>query len=869
MTTMESWIDHGSFEGRPDAWAGDQGLDDEVAPAGGRDVAAKLSFEEMRLRRMLNSLPHMFWWRDAIGDSVCYTRQWRDFTGTDIGQPGGPSRLSLVHADDRPAAAAAWRKCLEEGCAYEAEYRLLHRSGEYRWVLSRGQPERDGDGAITGWCGDATDIHELVLAREELNAREKRSREILDSLPQVIWTADAEGQIDFLSNHWQRSNGVSEEAKLGHNWIDSVHPDDRDHAWRTWRHSVETGTSYEAEIRVRDLRGQYLWTLVRALPELGCKGEVLRWYGTSTDVDERVLAQDALQASESLSRGIIAASPDCVSLLDLDGDVVFVNDAAVRAYGAADSSSLVGRRWGSSFGTIHRDRAGAALAAAQNGGVSRLLLPPHNKGHGRWWDVVVAPVNDDSGRPMNLVVISRDVTDQKQAEEAAHWAANHDMLTKLPNRVVLQQRLEHAIETAAASGGHFALLLVDVDHFKQINDTLGHDAGDVLLCTFARRLEAAGRSDDTVARLGGDEFAVLLNGVKTEDELQAAVNSIMEAFAEPCVYSGRMLDCQASIGASIYPSQGTTRADLMKNADVALYAAKSAGRSTFKLFEAEMQAEAQKRSSMLSLAKTALQHKWIVPYYQPKVDLRSGTLSGFEALLRWRHPTRGIQPPATIAAGFEDLTLAAEISECIIDTAIRDICAWLDAGIEFKHVAVNASAAEFRQGQFAERLLEKLDAASIPPHHMQIEVTETVFLGRGADYVEKALKTLSAHGISIALDDFGTGFASLSHLKQFPVDILKIDRSFIRDLQMDPDDAAIVDAVINLGRSLNIEVVAEGIETKAQQDMLLALGCHYGQGYLYGKAVPGSRVRSLTRRFGATPSSEMEMHAARAFPAAA
>ena len=680
----------------------------------------------------------------------------------------------------------------------------------------------------------------------EAVASEARWRATLDLLPQMIWSMGADGTEEYFNDQWLDFTGI--ELNGGEvTRIDLVHPEDKEAMMALWRDCSARGVDYQAEYRIRHRSGDYRWILSRGRPERDEAGTIVRWYGTVVDIHDRKCGELALQRSEALSRGIIAASPDCVSLLDFEGNVIFVNDAVLRAYGTDDRGSLVGKRWGSAFRPMYQERARRAVSEAQASRVARFVVPPSDT-TSNWWDVVVAPVTAEAGEVTNIVVISRDVTHQKKAEEGMRWAANHDMLTKLPNRVVLQQRIEQAISSASATGGgHFALLLLDVDQFKQINDTLGHEAGDELLCTFATRLRSAVRADDTVARLGGDEFAVLLNGVSSEKELEQGVKAILDAFREPCVYAGRMLDCQASIGASIYPHQGATRMDLMRNADVALYAAKAAGRANYKLFTTGMRAEVHKRSSMLSLAKDALTHDRIVPYYQPKIDLRTGGLSGFEALLRWRHPTRGIQPPSTVAAAFEDLTLAAEISDRMIERAISDMRRWLDAGVDFGHVAVNAAAAEFRQGQFAERLLEKLYAASIPPQHMQIEVTETVFLGRGADYVERALKILSREGVAIALDDFGTGFASLSHLKQFPVDILKIDRSFVRDLHTDPDDGAIVDAVINLGRSLNMEVVAEGIETLAQHSSLTALGCHYGQGYLYGKAAPASRVPALIR----------------------
>jgi EAL domain-containing protein (putative c-di-GMP-specific phosphodiesterase class I) len=338
--------------------------------------------------------------------------------------------------------------------------------------------------------------------------------------------------------------------------------------------------------------------------------------------------------------------------------------------------------------------------------------------------------------------------------------------------------------------------------------------------------------------------------VETESELAAFGEKMFEALHEPCFHEGKLLECRASVGASLFPRHGSGPGDLLKAADLALYVAKSSGRGTLRMFEASMRAETQRRNSMISLARRALTDDLIVPHYQPKVELASGRVAGFEALLRWQHPRHGLQMPDSIKAAFEDPNLAAEISDRMIDRVLADVGDWLKAGVEFGHVAINSAAAEFRRGDFAERLLERMDAASIPHRCIQLEVTETVFLGRGAEYVERALQTLSAAGVAIALDDFGTGFASLSHLKQFPVHIIKIDRSFVRDLQLDGGDGAIVDAVISLGKSLRIDVVAEGIETAAQHDTLLALGCRYGQGFLYGKAEPAQAIDAMLDRSG-------------------
>jgi EAL domain-containing protein (putative c-di-GMP-specific phosphodiesterase class I) len=313
----------------------------------------------------------------------------------------------------------------------------------------------------------------------------------------------------------------------------------------------------------------------------------------------------------------------------------------------------------------------------------------------------------------------------------------------------------------------------------------------------------------------------------------------------PFVHAGRMLDCRASLGASMYPAHGNASREVLKNADVALYAAKAAGRATLMMYNAELRNDMQRRMAMVQLARNAIVDDRIIPYYQPKLDLQSGTVDGFEALLRWRTPRGRIGQPATLEAAFEDLEVAAALSDRMIDRVIADMRGWLDRGIAFKHVAVNASAAEFRRDNFAERVLDQLARADIPTRCFQIEVTETVFLGRGAEYVHRALALLNAQGVKIALDDFGTGYASLRHLKKFPVDIIKIDRSFVRDMEVDPGDEAIVRAVINLGKSLGIHVVAEGIEGEAQVQRLMRLNCDFGQGFLFSKAVPANRVPAL------------------------
>lgn len=690
----------------------------------------------------------------------------------------------------------------------------------------------------------------LAIGRQD--RVEERLRRILDSMPQMVWSAGADGRNDYFNRQWHDFTGIRREPGKIINVRELLHPKDVDRVTAAWTHSLVSGEPFEIGCRLRHRSGEYWWTLTRARPERNASGRIVRWFGTCTDVHRRVQQQRTVVESDALNRSILDSTPDCIIMLGLAGDIVFVNHSGMEVLGVTASSSLVGARWADLLPASAVEEAQRALAVARKGGRARFTLDVITaQGATAWWEIIAAPVVGDDGRPTGLLVISRDITHQKISEERALWAANHDVLTGLPNRAFFQQRLDQYMKHADKADSGFGLLLLDVDNFKRVNDTWGHDTGDVLLRTIAARLKLATRAEDLVVRLGGDEFAIVVAGASDPQKIEAVTKSILLKLREPCSGTGRLIECLASIGASIYRPGGMDKVELMKQADIALYEAKDAGRATFRIFEPSMRKEMQRRLSMLSVAREALRSNRIVPFYQPKINLQTGRLAGFEALLRWRHPRRGVQTPDTMAAAFQDASLALEISDRMIALVIKDVQRWIRAGVRFGHVAINAAAAEMKRGDFAERLLERLAAAGVPTRCFQVEVTETVFLGEGADYVEHALRTLSAAGVRICLDDFGTGYASLSHLKKFPVDIIKIDRSFLRDLHHHQDNDAIVRTVITLGKSLGIKVVAEGIETPAQSAYLRKHGCEYGQGFLFGAAVPRKNVPFLVTAISA------------------
>ena len=447
---------------------------------------------------------------------------------------------------------------------------------------------------------------------------------------------------------------------------------------------------------------------------------------------------------------------------------------------------------------------------------------------------------------LRRAIIEREaqVAAQSQLSEKLRHVAEHDALTGLPHRELFRKRVIAAMRDAERNNTRVALMLIDVDHFKQINDSLGHDVGDALLCNFADRLRALVRGTDTVARLGGDEFGLLLPGIDRDEEIERIIRSLNDRLNQPMEHRGRMVDCRASIGLAIFPDHATTPEKLTKCSDLALAAAKRT-RGCVETFFPSMAEEFERDTQLLSIAREAVASQSIVAHYQPKIELNTGTLVGFEALVRCNRVGRAPLLPEFFGLPFADHELALAISRQMLSRVLDDIRTWVDRGLAFGHVAINTGTADFHGNDFAERLLAEIEMRDLEPRMIELEVTEGVFLGRGSHHVARALSVLSERGVRIALDDFGTGYAALTHLKQFRVDVLKIDRSFVSGIGENVDDTAIVRALIGLGESLGIETVAEGIETQAQADFVRAQGCDIGQGFLFGAAQAPERVPAI------------------------
>ncbi len=565
----------------------------------------------------------------------------------------------------------------------------------------------------------------------------------------------------------------------------------------------------------------------------------LEW--TATDVERR--ARLELAESRELFETMFRAVPvPIVVSLAATGKIVSTNDAGVQFFGLAPGDTLANYANRDFIASADRRRMQAVLErrqAIRDWETSIVVLSRERR------DVLLSiecvQIDGTACHVSSLV----DITSRKAAEAQIRSAAHHDVLTGLPNRALFQATLETALAQAEAHAAPVGLILLDLDAFKEINDTLGHDSGDALLKEVALRLCGVIAPDDLVARLGGDEFVVICTGrdAAGRSRIHELAERILDVLHPPMPISGRIVAPRASLGLALYPDHAGNSADLFTNADLALYAAKASGRNRATLFVPALRANIEERVAMTREMRAALEEGGgLEPHYQPKISLVSGAVIGFEALARWQHPTRGLLAPGAFSAIFDDPEIGVAVGDVLRRRIIADLLHWTKLGLDPGRVFLNLSSAQFAQGDLAGTFLDDVDAAGLPRSRIGVEVTETVLLGSHGDRVGDVLAALHGSGIRVALDDFGTGYASLTHLKQFPVDEIKIDRSFIRDLERDANDAAIVTAVLQLGRSLALDVTAEGVETAEQAAFLRDGGCTNVQGYLYGKPMLASRV---------------------------
>ncbi len=665
------------------------------------------------------------------------------------------------------------------------------------------------------------------------------ARGILEASLDCIILLSRSGTVTFINEAGARLLELPDRRGIvGLSWVDQWPREHRQDALRALI-AAQEGMHGSFEGVAPTAKGRQLWWDVTVTPIQNLAGDVSQLVVIARDVTSAREAFLAMDHARQTLDAVLSSTTDGVVAVDCSWNVTYLNQRA---------SAMVGRNGALSVGS---NLWAVYPRAAQSEFYRNYCLaleqqrPVEFEGYlaelGIWLQVNACPTLE------GLSIFFRDITAAKLDRDKIFYLAHHDELTGLPNRSMFVKRLDAATQAAIAAQSALAVVYLDLDDFKSVNDTLGHDAGDTLLAVTAQRLRDCVQDRGVAARIGGDEFAILLDQDVSMAQVEMQVRQLQERLAAPFQYGDVQLVCRASIGISLFPDSDARPSEVMKNADMALYKAKRSGGKQFAFFDPRVREAMQKRVSALSCARDALERGAVVPFYQPKVSFRTGKIVGFEALLRWKDPRNAVQSPSLIGAAFEDPVLSVELGQRMRQLVVRDMQIWRDAEVQFGSIAINVAAQEFVRTDFANLVLGQLCAAHLPTNTLEVEVTETVFLDDGSDRVEAALAALHKSGVSIALDDFGTGYASLTHLSKFPVSWLKIDRSFVRGLGVDPDASAIVKAVLGLSHNLGIGVVAEGIETLEQWQILNKRGCEVAQGFLVGKPMIAERVPHFVR----------------------
>jgi diguanylate cyclase (GGDEF)-like protein/PAS domain S-box-containing protein len=570
-------------------------------------------------------------------------------------------------------------------------------------------------------------------------------------------------------------------------------------------------------------------------------------------------SKEMLHNSENKYRVLFEDSADANWLMDEKGFLA-CNSAALRMFGYSALSEIPHPSDISPLtqpdGRSSRMAAEEKIAAAFRNGTERFEWLHQRKNSNVFPADVCLTALTLSGQPRLLATV-RDITDRKVAEERIQYLALHDALTGLPNRTLLQDRLAIALATARRQEDKVALLFLDLDRFKDINDSLGHSVGDLFLQEVARRLKRWGREQDTVARLGGDEFLIMLTDVQDIPDAAVAAERLMDAMAAEFVVQGHTLGVSCSLGISVFPEHGADGVTLIKNSDAAMYSAKESGRNTFRFFTEDMNAQVAERLALEHSLRLALPRNELFLMYQPQMDMATGKIVGLEALLRWKHPELGLVPPDRFIRIAENSGLILPIGEWVLRAACSQARKWQDEGLPALTVAVNVSAIQFRQEGFCKLIRRVLEETGLAPRYLELELTESLLLAN-AEVMLSVVHGLKAMGVTLAIDDFGTGYSNFASLRQFGVSKLKIDRSFIQDVAVKNDDAAITTAIISMAKGLRLKVIAEGVENEAQMSFLRAHQCDEIQGYYFSKPLAVDKVADKLRSNLAEPRARAQ-----------
>jgi len=744
-----------------------------------------------------------------------------------------------IHPDERKATIVKFREAIARGEEHiEFTHRLKHKNGQWLWILGCGHIKFNSEGKAIRLVG----IHTNITKQKAEALKAAHQVQMIEQIHDAVVSTTLGGIIESWNLGAQNMLGYMAEDVIGKNIFFIHRKEDFDVIQQSIVELRETGSHLGERILVKK-DGSELYVSFSLSLLKDESGNPTHMVGYAQDITKRKKAEQKLQDTlYNLQQYIDVIDKIDIGLFVVNEDfsVRYMNNTMVKWFG-----DQTGKICYSSVANLDEPCPYCQLhdVIFENKKVIYEPMTPD----GQSFDIVATSIKNADGSISKMEVI-RNITDKKRAQEyllkqkeALDHQAHHDALTELPNRLLFNDRLEQGIAKAKRNHSKLALLFIDLDHFKEINDSLGHDIGDEVLKKVTTRLLGAIRKEDTIARLGGDEFTVIIEELKQGQDASLLARKILDALAEPIIVEGNTLYVSSSIGISLYPSDGNSAQDLLKYADSAMYKAKEEGRNNFQFYSAEMTELAFERVVMEASLRAAIKNGEFIVHYQPQVDAKADKIIGMEALVRWKHATMGLVSPAKFIPLAEATGLIIEIDKFVMKTAMQQISMWYKEGLNPGVLALNLAVKQLRQKNFIEILKEIMQQTQCRPEWIELEVTEGQIMTNPQEAI-KVLNEISSMGIAIAVDDFGTGYSSLSYLKKLPVTKLKIDQSFVRDLPDDEDDVAISKAVIALAQSLNLDIIAEGVENVEQKEFLLQNGCEMIQGYFYAKPMPADEM---------------------------
>ncbi|SHH03610.1 EAL domain-containing protein [Massilia sp. CF038] len=743
----------------------------------------------------------------------------------------------IIYPQDRRMQARTVQAAMQGGKPYDIEYRIIDALGTERWVAENGQPQRDEATGAAWIDGIISDISERKHNEMRIQGLLAEQSAILDNVMFGVMFVRAR-RVVSVNRRCEELFGYPAGGLAGASTA-VLFPSQAEFeaAGQIQYPALALDKDFSEERQYQRADGSLFWCLVsgRALDPLHPNQGSIWVYA---DVTERRRAEETLR----LSATVLEHIADGVMVIGPARQIVAINPAFTQITGFTEADAL-----GQDATLARAARPDSAFDAAlwhtlAESGFWRGEIWNRRKNGELYLEwLTVSAVRDDQGATTHYVGVFSDITKARESQAQLDHMAHHDPLTALPNRLLFHDRLHHALQRAAREHQKLAVLFIDLDRFKNVNDTLGHHIGDELLKQVAGALAAKLRDGDTLARLGGDEFIVLLEDVDGESGAAHVAEKLVSMFEQPFLVADYELFVTGSVGISLYPDDASDLNMLIRNADVAMYQAKARGRNGYQLYAPSMTGEGVERLRLEAMLRRSIEKNEIFLNYQPQVEIDSGRLTGVEALVRWDNPELGLVPPVRFIPLAEDSGFIHQLGKWVLYEACRQMVRWEQAGLRVPKMAVNLSLKQFERGSIAGMVADVLHETGLAPARLQLEVTESVIMN--TDDALGFINDLHAIGVGLAIDDFGTGYSSLAYLKQLPVQTLKIDRSFIKDISTDVNDEAIAIAIIQLGKSLNLSVIAEGVETQDQAAFLLRHGCNHAQGYLYSRPVSAQAVQ--------------------------